>query len=364
MTRIASAALMPLAEARALLLGLARPVSPERVPLAEALGRIAATSIQAPRDRPTEPTSLRDGYAVDSSLVGGASPYAPVRLSQAPAWIETGHTLPAGTDAVLAPEGLEGRDAVAEVFFREGVRAPGEDFLKGDTLVAAGERIEPRHLLALAACGLATIDIRRPRVALFATGPSEPDALTPFLAALAAREGAGVVTAQASDEVEAIAEKIRGVEADAVLLLGGTGPGRTDHSAAGLAGAGRLLAHGIALRPGETAGIGEVEGRPVLLVPGRPEAAVAVFLALGRPLVAALSGSAPPAPTPAVLTKKIASGIGLSEIVFGRRVARGVEPLGGVDLPLRCLVQADVAVLVPPEHEGYPEGTEVEVWDL
>ncbi|WP_342153526.1 molybdopterin-binding protein [Methylorubrum sp. SB2] len=363
MKRAASAALMPLDAARALLLGLAHPVAARSVPLAEALGCIAAGPVLAPGDRPAAPIALRDGYAVEAALLGGASSYAPVRLPGAPVWVEAGDALPVGTDAVLPPEGLEGRDAVAEVFVREGVREPGGDGRTGETLLAAGERIAPRHLLALAACGLSAIAIRRPHVALIVTGAPEPDALSPFLAALIVRQGGTSATVAVPDAPEAIADAILTATADAVLVLGGTGFGRSDHSAAGLARAGQVLAHGLALRPGETAGLGEAAGRPVLLLPGAPEATPAVFLTLGRPLLAALSGAAPPEGRPAVLSKKIASGIGLSEIVYLRRSTNGVVPLGGVDLPLRRLVEADAAVLVPPEREGYPEGTEVEVWD-
>jgi len=359
----ASAALMPLDAARALLLGLARPVPARSVPLAEALGCIAVGPVLAPRDRPEDNTALRDGYAVEAARLGGASPYAPVRLPGAPVWVEAGDALPAGTDAVLPPEGLDGRDAVAEVFVREGVREAGGDWRAGETLLAAGERIAPRHLLTLAACGLSDIAIRRPRITLVVTGAPEPDALSPFLAALIARQGGTAATVTVADAPEAIADAILAATADAVLVLGGTGFGRSDHSAGGLARAGRLLAHGLALRPGETAGLGEAAGRPVLLVPGAPVAALAVYLTLGRPLLAALSGTAAPEGNPDVLSKKIASGIGLSEIVYLRRSASGVAPLGGVDLPLRRLVDADAAVLVPPEREGYPEATEIEVWD-
>ncbi|KQT56916.1 molybdopterin-binding protein [Methylobacterium sp. Leaf456] len=363
MRRAASAALMPFDAARGLLLGLARPVAARSVPLAEASGAVAAEPVLAPRDRPAAATALRDGYAVAAALLGGASPYAPVRLPGEPVWVEAGDGLPAGTDAVLPPEGLEGRDAVAEVFVGEGVREAGGDWRAGEALLAAGERIAPRHLLALAACGLSAVAVRRPHLALIVTGAPEPDALSPFLAASIARQGGTAATATVPDVPETIADAILDATADAVLVLGGTGFGRSDHSAAGLARAGRLHAHGLALRPGETAGIGEAAGRPVLLVPGGPEAALAVYLTLGRPLLAALSGSAPPESRPAVLAKKIASAIGLSEIVFLRRQGGRVVPLGGVDLPLRRLVDADAAVLVPPEREGYPEGTEIEVWD-
>ncbi|SFL94817.1 molybdopterin-binding protein [Methylorubrum salsuginis] len=363
MRRSASAALMPLDAARALLLGLARPVAAQTVALAEASGGLAAEPVLAPRDVPATPTALRDGYAVEAALFGGASPYAPVRLPGAPVWVEAGDGLPAGTDAVLPPEGLEGRDAVAEVFVREGVREAGGDFRMDEALLEAGERIAPRHLLALASCGLSAIPIRRPRIALVVTGTPAPDALSPFLTALIAGQGGTTATVAVPDAPEPIAEAILAAQADAVLVIGGTGFGRSDHSAAGLARAGRLLAHGLALRPGETAGLGEAAGRPVLLVPGAPEAALAVFVTLARPLLAALSGTAPPTGRPAVLAKKVASGIGLSEIVYLRRCADGVVPLGGVDLPLRQLVDADAVLLVPPEREGYPEGTTIEVWD-
>ncbi len=366
MTRSASAALMPLDEARTLLIGLARSVAPDTVPLAEAVGCVSAGPVLSAGDHPAGPIALRDGYAVEAALLGGASPYAPVRLLP-PVWVEAGEVLPAGTDAVLPPEGLDGRDAVADVFVREGVREAGGDLRAGDALLAAGERIAPRHLLALAACGVTDVAIRRPLVALVVTGGPAPDALSPFLAAAITRQGgtsAIIAVPDAPDAPDAIADAIRGAAADAVLVLGGTGFGRSDHSAAGLTRAGRLLAHGLALRPGETAAIGEVGGRPVLLVPGAPEAALAVFLALGRPLLAALSDIAPPGGARTVLSRKIASGIGLSEIVYLRRGPGGVVPLGGVDLPLRRLVEADAALLVPPEREGYPEGTEVEVWDL
>lgn len=364
MMRAASAALMPFVEARALLLALADPVPSEAIPLADASGHICAEPVLAPRDVPERRRASRDGYAVAAADVGGASPYAPVRLLATPFWVEAGDDLPDGTDAVLPPEGLEGRDTVSDVFVHEGVRERADDLSSGDVVVAMGERIASRHVLALAHCALSEIRIRRPRVTLIVTGAPGPEALSAFLTAAITREGGTARTVAVPDSEDAIAAAILDTDAHAILVLGGTGFGRTDHSAAGLARAGRILAHGIALRPGETSGIGVADGRPVILVPGSPEAAMAVFLTLGRPLMTALSGGVPSASRRARLRRKIASGIGLSEVVFGRHGPGEVEPLGSADLPLRGLIRADAAMLVPPEREGYPEGTEVEVLDL
>ncbi|MEE7492151.1 hypothetical protein MOTC310_17390 [Methylobacterium oryzae] len=64
------------------------------------------------------------------------------------------------------------------------------------------------------------------------------------------------------------------------------------------------------------------------------------------------------------LLRKIASPIGLTEVIFVRGRPDGVEPLGGAELPLRRLIEADGVVMVAPEREGYPAGEEIEVWPL
>lgn len=362
--RTPSAALMPLAEALAGLHRLAAPVAPRTVPLVEAQGGIAATTIHASRAIPSQRTALRDGFAVEAAAIGGASPYAPVMLPRVPVWVEAGDAMPVGTDAVLPGEGLEGRDAVTEIGAGEGTRAPGDNWSEGDILVAAGERITPRHCLALAAADVRDVAIRAPRIRLIATGAPEPDALSPMLAALIAASGAAAETVAVPDAPEPIAKAITAEGTDAIFVLGGTGFGRSDRSAEGLAEAGRVLAHGLALRPGETAGFGEAGGRPVLLLPGRPDAALAAFLALGRPLIAALARAAERTPRTGTLRRKITSTVGLAEIVYLRRYGSEIEPLGGADLPLRRLIEADGAVLVLPEREGYPAGSEVEVVPL
>jgi len=360
--RQASAALTPLAEALALLLAEAAPAAARLRPLAEAEGLIAAAPVRAPQDLPAARIALRDGYAVAADRIGGASPHAPVPVPRPPPWLEAGGMLPAGTDAVLAADGVEAGSVIADLAVGEGTRGPGADLAAGDTLLAAGERIGPLQVLALTAAGIGTVAVRQPRLRLVVM--RQPDSLSPALRGLIAARGALAETVAVPAETGAIAAAIRAAGTDAVLLLGGSGFGRTDRGAEALDRAGRLIAHGIALRPGETAAIGEAAGRPVLLLPGRADAMLAAFLALGAPLIARLAGTPTGSAARAPLTRKIASLIGLAEIVFVRVGAAGAEPLGGAELPLRRLTQATGFVLVAPEREGYPAGEQVEVWPL
>jgi molybdopterin molybdotransferase len=363
MIRNASSALIPLREAANLLGGEAAPVAPATVALEAALGRVAAGAVVARSAVPVGLTAMRDGFAVEAASVSGASAYAPIFLARPPPWVEAGQPLPSGTDAVLPPEGFSDGMVVADIATREGVCGAGHDVAGSERLIEAGTQIEPLHLLVLEAAGLKAVDVRQPLLRVVTAGASSLDTVSPLLRRLIARAG-GATEAVRAQGVRDIVEAIRGGTADAVLVIGGSGFGRSDHSAAALGLAGEVRAHGIAMRPGETTAIGAAAGRPVLLVPGRPEAALAAFLALGRPLIARLAGAQDCLPRRHVLVRKIVSSIGLSEIVFVRSGSDGVEPLGGAGLPLSRLVQADGIIVVEPESEGFRAGEEAKVWPL
>jgi molybdopterin molybdotransferase len=360
---VSTSALMPLAEAVAALAALACPVAAVGTSPAEAVGAVAAHDVVVGAGLPAERRALRDGWAVEAAAIVGASPYAPVRLARSPIWVEAGAALPAGTDALLPPEalGADPREIEAEAAAGEGTRAPGTEMPPGTRLLAAGERVSALCGLALAAAGIDRVAVRRPRLRLLS---GAPDTLSPLLATWIDARGGRAETVARPAEAADLADSIVAPGTDAVIVIGGTGPGRRDASAAALARAGRLHAHGIALRPGESAGFGEAAGRPVLLLPGRPDAALAAWIALGRPLLAALAGAGPDATLTLPLTRKVTAVIGLTEVVFLHRTISGAEPLGGAEIPLHRLGRADAALLVPPAHEGYPAGTPVEVLPL
>jgi len=149
---------------------------------------------------------------------------------------------------------------------------------------------------------------------------------------------------------------------DAVVIVGGTGSGRNDASVRVLAAAGRVEVHGVGLRPGESAAFGMVGARPVLLIPGRLDAALAVWLMLGRHVLARLSGSTQELPTtPALLTRKVASPLGMTEVVPVRMRDGKAEPIASGYWPLQAFTQADGWIPVAADSEGYPAGAHIMV---
>jgi molybdopterin biosynthesis enzyme len=149
-------------------------------------------------------------------------------------------------------------------------------------------------------------------------------------------------------------------DADAVVVVGGTGCGENDNAVATLAGVGQVEVHGIALTPGESAGFGRVAGRPVLLLPGRLDAALAVWHMLGRAMLARLAANEEQAcMRPAKLTRKVASNAGLTELVPVRCEGPFANPLATGYAPMSALAQANGWLLVGAGSEGYQAGSEV-----
>jgi molybdopterin molybdotransferase len=115
--------------------------------------------------------------------------------------------------------------------------------------------------------------------------------------------------------------------------------------------------HGVGLIPAETAGFGSIDHRPVLLLPGRMDAALAAWHMMGR-----LTGSTELSCVRAAkLTRKVSSTPGLAELVPVRCEGSLATPLGSGYLPISALCRANGWILIPPESEGQPEHSEVAV---
>jgi molybdopterin molybdotransferase len=372
----------------------------ESVGLAQAAGRVLASDVKSRFPIPGFARSMMDGFALRGADTQGASSYNPLTLSivgeslpgrpfagQTAAGqavrIMTGAPLPAGTDSVLPVEQTEVDGprlrALDQVSAGKHVGQPGEDLQAGDLVAAAGRLLRPQDIGILSSVGSDTVRvIRPPRVSLVITGnellpagtpPSGfriADANGPMLAALAARDG-GIVTPGGiiADDPDTIRAALL-ADADVVLVSGGSSVGQEDYVPRLLAEAGELAVHGVAMRPSSPAGMGRLGNRMVFLLPGNPVSCLCAYDFFAGRAIRALAGRAREWPyrmVQARLSRKLVSTVGRVDYARVRVQGTEVEPLAisGAAI-LSSTTRADGFVIVPSDSEGYPPGTDLDVF--
>jgi molybdopterin molybdotransferase len=318
--------LLSMEEALGLVLERVRPLPAERVPLEEAAGRVLAAPAAASVDLPPFDSSAMDGFVVRAADTPGELPVvfrvaaglpAPRPLEPGEAMgIATGGAVPAGADAVIPVEYVvdHGNSIEIEQQAESGafVRPRGGDVRRGEAVVAAGSRLGPAHLGALAAAGVAEVECaRRPRAAVLATGSElrkpgeelEPgqiyEANGVIHAAQLVSAGADSVRLDpAADDPVAHRDALeRGLRADVLVTSGGVSVGPHDlvRSVGAELGVEEVFWR-VAVKPGKPLWFGVGDATLVFGLPGNPVSSLVCFELFVRPAVLALQGAADPAP--------------------------------------------------------------------
>jgi molybdopterin molybdotransferase len=359
------ASLTPLDVALAALLRDLRPVVPVELPLAEALDCVAADMPPLTACPPHDVAAV-DGWALRARDLVGASSYTPLPLASSPAWVEAGDKIPENCDCVLDADSIDQSgplvQVLAEAIPGQGVRRAGGDIAAGHLLTEAGRRVLPRDLLVARAAGLGKINVRRPRLRVVNVPGS---AITANLIVENARaQGAEIIFAEAiSRDAAAIADAID-ADCDLLLTIGGSGVGYTDATVAALAERGEVMAHGIAVRPGRTSAVGRIGKAPVIVLPGAPDQAMAAWWILAVPTLDRLTARQRRRTVTLPLARKIASQVGIAEIVLLERRANAFVPSAAGDLPLETIARADAWLMIPGGSEGFAAGAPVRAYML
>ncbi len=303
--------------------GLAARLPIERVPVAQAAGRVLAEDVLATMALPPFANSAMDGFALRAadSAVGAvlrlageqfAGPIQCVQVGQGECVrITTGAPLPAGADAVVMKEMVQ--VTAAGVHLSEAVpvgrhvRHAGEDAQVGDLLLRAGAPTTAAGASLAAAVGLAELaSARRPTVAVFTTGdelcpPGQPllpgqihDSNRSLLLNLLRAEGIDPVAWPIlPDDPARMRALLRdaGAAFDVIITCGGVSAGEKDHLTGIVAELGCIHFWKVAIRPGMPLLFGRIGNAQVLGLPGNPVAVLATFLTLGRQLLWQMQGA-------------------------------------------------------------------------
>lgn len=348
------------------LLARLSPALPRQVARDDAFGLVAAQTVASKAGLPGAPLARIDGWACRALDLVGASAMAPVMLTRPPAWVQAGQPLPAGCDAVFEPGLAQGHgplcEVMAEAWPGQGVIRQGEVVAAGAAVIVAGRRLQAVDLALAGQAGIQRIACHVPRVRLVdVSDRGQPGTSAGLVRAWLTGQGAQVSVMATPDRGQGTLAGALAGDADLVVVVGGTGQGRDDATAAAIAGAGALIAHPLALAPGPGAAIGwlsdhPVPACPVIALPGLPDQALALCLALLHPVLTRLTGRALSPPLRLPLLRKISSAVGMAELALLQRRADGWLPLGVGQLTLAQFRQADGWLMVASGDEGWPEG--------
>jgi molybdopterin molybdotransferase len=372
----------------------------ERVALAEAGGRVIAEAVVAPTDVPPFDRAAMDGYAVLAADTFGAGRYEPrvlrcvetVYTGQLPTKrlstgecteIATGAPLPDGADAVVMVEETEkGSDGEIRIFTpvypRQHVGRRGADISAGQSVLAAGDLLNPSRIGALAATGATDVAVyERPRVAILSTGnevvaPGQP--LGPgqiydinqhtLSAVIQAHGGVPVVKPSAPDDLRELTEAVLDAASEDVLVFsGGSSVGERDLIMDVLQRSGEVLFHGIAVKPGKPTVFGRVSGRPVLGMPGYPTSCLSNAYMLLVPMLRRMARLPEyrPRTLRAPLSRRIVSTTGRHQFYTVRIVDGAAVPAFKASGDITSMSLADGYIEISPQTDIVEAGEMVEV---
>jgi len=361
----------------------------------EASGRVTAKPVTARLSSPSFHGAAMDGIAVRAADSFGASDDSPVTLdltSGQAVFINTGHPLPDGYDAVIMIEHVllanDEKTGIirAPVYPWQNVRKVGEDIVATELLFPSNHLITPPDVAALLTAGCPEVEVwKRPRITIIPTGSELVDlrecsvvaqgktieSNSAVLAALARNAGADVsVTPIIKDDYATIKKHLKQAvasDADVVVINAGSSAGSADYTVQIIGELGQVLVHGVTIMPGKPTILGKIDNKPVIGSPGYPVSAIISFEQFVVPLLKKMQGLEQPFPviSRAVLGRDIPSRGGIEEF---RRMISGRIGDHLVTIPLKkgagaitTLTRANSILRIPASSEGETRGSSVQI---
>ena len=371
----------------------------EFVPIERAVNRVLAKDLVANMDIPPFDRAAMDGYAVRAEDTYGASEFEPKILRLIDVLhagestsreikrgecirIATGCPLPPRADAVVMAEFAEEKGEKVLIYRAvhplENVSPRGEDMKCGEVILKEGEVLTPAKIGVFAALGLRkALVYQKPRVAIIPTGVEVQDQgfelkngqiydINSYtLASLLMENGASVTRAPIiPDLYEALKTALyRYLDHDLIVFSGGSSVGERDMLTNLIEENGRLLFHGVQIKPGKPTLFGVVEGKPVFGMPGYPTSCLSnayIFLIPAIRKMARL----PPKKLTTVnvkMAKRIVSASGREQFLTVKIIEGKAYPVFKKSGTITSLSKADGYIILPVNLDVIEEGEEVTV---
>jgi len=360
----------------------------------KAKGRVLAKPAIAAISSPNFHAAAMDGIAVDAKVTFGANEEAPICLvpGKTAFWVNTGHAMPQGTNAVIMIEHLNIIDdnsvqIEAPVFPWQHVRKMGEDIVATQLLFPRGHRINSYSLGALLSGGIFTVAVyKQPKVLIIPTGSElkqwqeiRIDQLKPgdvvesnsiVLGGLCEDYGAQFdCHAMLKDNLETIKKAVETAAKqgyDMICIIGGSSAGSEDFAKPVISSLGVVYVHGVTMMPGKPVMFGNVFDTPIFGIPGYPVSAIVAFEQFAGPLLLNMQKLHQKQEIKVMVSpaRKIASKLGQEEFlrvkigsVDGKLISSQLPRGSG---SITTLTEADGIIRIPQNSEGISEKQSVE----
>ena len=358
----------------------------DTIPVPEAVGRILAQPIQAKISSPHFNAAAMDGVAVKADITFGASETAPKTLAigRDVFYVNTGHVMPADTDAVIMIEHVLVLDDTRieidkPVFPWQNVRKVGEDIVATELLFPQNHLITAYCVGALLTGGVFAVPVKKkPRVLIIPTGselvdwrsfsidnfkPGQVLETNSFVLGSLVENCGGVysrhnMVMDDSAKIKQVVQEAVKKDYQMILILGGSSAGSEDYAKRVILDLGQVLVHGVTIMPGKPVVIGKVEDKPVFGIPGYPVSAIIAFEQFVRSLILSMLGQPDDSGETIQVepTRKIASKLGVEEFLrvklgqVGDRVVATSLPRGAGSIT--SITEADGIIRIPTHIEG------------
>ncbi|QKQ99653.1 molybdopterin molybdotransferase MoeA [Metallosphaera tengchongensis] len=310
--------LVPIEEARSLIEKM--PFQAARVTELtpyQAIGKVVAEDVRAIVDTPSRDVSAMDGYAFryDDLLKYGAlrivgelfpKSVSPPSLNEGEAYyVTTGSPIPLGADTVARVEYTKVENGLLRVngpiSRGKDVRKRGEDVKSGDLLIARGTFLTPYHIPILEQQKIKSLKVFDVNFCVFGngdeilpwgeTGEGIPDSISPFFLKLLERFGKVKYQGVARDSLDDVKKLLsKCLVYDYVISIGGSSVGEKDFVKRATSEMGHLIFEGVSTNVIKRGGLGEIFGKPVLILPGQIISAITVFHEHGLHVLSRMTG--------------------------------------------------------------------------